>query len=296
MPTSAVAIGSKHHFHVTSRFRDGVDRLVAGLDEEFGGSIVGNIWNTAEVIVRSGIDWTGWLRYHDRLRSAYLSALRGKPEYRNGVWASEKERKANMWAHNELAFSLSKRIYIPDEVPMPTFVEGKVAKPSIFRWLAERRGVSMDVMFEYFLKSFDSQQFLRTTDAYEPATWNALREASMIVSGDEIPLAAAITDLSMTEVRAALSAILERAERSLAVSQAMLETRRRSGEQAVRSAVAKVRDWNSTYYVLPPPMMTWSDFQSMRQQVKGMAVALGDLHADAIRRKYPLDHIKLTSP
>lgn len=180
-----------------------------------------------------------------------------------------------MWAHNELAFSLSKHIYIPDEVPMPTFVEGKVAKPSILRWLAERRGVSMDVMFEYFLKSFDSQQFLRTTDAYEPATWTALREAGMIVSGDDIPLSAAITDLSITEVRAALNALLEKAERSLAVNQAKLETRRGNDEQAVRSAVAKVRDWNSTYYVLPPPMMTWSDFQSMRQQVKGMAVALG---------------------
>lgn len=137
------------------------------------------------------------------------------PAYRHGTWASDKERKADMWSHNQLAFSLKQRLYVPDDVPMPTFVEGKAAEPSVLRSMSECSGVSMDVIHEYFLKSFDSQQFLQGNDCYEVQTWQSLIDVGMIVSGDDIPIAAAITDLSMAEARSALRTLYENPERSL---------------------------------------------------------------------------------
>jgi len=151
----------------------------------------------------------------------------------------------------------------------------------------------MDVMHEYFLKSFESQQVVRGSEAYELPTWHALRVIGIIVSGDDIPIAAAVADLSMAEARFVLGALKEKPEPSLSTNAGKLIAYARCNEQEVRSALQIARDWNSTYYVHPPMNLTWMDFQSLRQQVKGMAVPIGDIYFDTFRRKHPADQAEL---
>ncbi|WP_156174529.1 hypothetical protein [Hoeflea sp. IMCC20628] len=278
--------------YVASPFPDGIARFRDELVES--GRIVGSVWNTAIHIVRSGIDWVGWNAYHSNLRSSYVSALAGRPELRHGQWSTEAERKAAMWERVELIQSMQTRHYVPEEVPLPDLAEGDVTTPSILRKFAISRGLSDEALAQYFLKTFYSLRFTDFAEAYEPRTWSELKAAKIVVDWSEAPIAELIDELSMKELRTCFRALGLKAARTASECKAILTSELPREEDRIRSALADCRVWAGYSYVHAPDGVQWSDFQSLRQQVKGMSVALDDLFFDDIRKKYSADYVRLT--
>jgi hypothetical protein len=292
-----IYLNNNKSIEVASDFFDGVQFLDLRLQEEFSGSAIGDIWPLAEVIVRSGADWIGWLKYYNRLRPGYLLALGDRDEYRYGRWETEKDRKADMWKHCEIAISLrTNGYYVPDEVQMPQFIEGIPARPSIFRKMADEHNLPMDVLYQYFLRSFDSCQFADgLNENYDEFAWSSLRKAGIVSSGDAIPTVSAVGDLTMKEMRAVLRQLGEKSEPSLWGNKRKIADLASADEARIRKAISNVRDWENTFMVHPPPGMSWKDFQSVRQQIKGMAVALGDIYCGLHPRKHKVDYDLLLS-
>ena len=67
----------------------------------------------------------------------------------------------------------------------------------------------------------------------------------------------------------------------------------KSNKEDVAKIVHALRDWERYFCILPPPGLGWEDFQSIRQQIKGMAVLLIDLLWGTVRRKSRKDFLTI---
>lgn len=271
---------------VSSSFSDGIEILQDAITQDQTGGSYGEAWTLACAFVRSGVDWVGWDIYHARLREAYQQKLAGDYEYRYSVWNSEKERKEIMWSRHDTCRSLSKSHYIPHGVMLPNYVEGSPATPSLMRMTTVNRGLSGDVLEGWFLKSFASQQFhLLTSSDHDPLTWHAMKEFGLAVPSENITPEEGLRLLDINSLRAALNCFNLPKARSAAEARNIISEI--VPKDQLRSYLIEKTLVRSHWKVLPPDGVSWDDFQSWRQQIKGMGEAVSDIFSGILKKGHP---------
>lgn len=271
---------------ISGPFDDAVARLQSVVDVDHSGPTFGHTWKLAWGIVWAGIIWPGWERYHDRLRHDYLTKLGDMPQYRDAVYGSESQRKKAMWEYYEQAQGLSRNHYMPEGVQLPDFVEGPAARPCVLRQTIERAGLSDEVAREWFLKSLSSQRLHRersydfTVDA-----WHILRDRGLVVGSDRIPLNEAVRILSLAEMRSVIKQLGLEAPRTLRGSRDVIVAAGARNLETVASALVELCGFANFSMILPPDGIDWLDFQSWRQQIRGMAEAVTDLSIGGVRQE-----------
>jgi len=224
------------------------------------------------------------------VRYDYDNLLDGMPYYRDIHTLPDKELRKVRWGRCDLAHSLSKTRYLPEQMSMPTFIEGPVASASLFQELAYERGVSMDAIHEYFLRAFFSRRItVGQNPAFSDLAWQELVDADIVVIGADIPLDALIPTLSMAEIRTSLNHLGQRQAATKVAARASLVELSEDDEDRVLEAVRTTRDWGKVFCINPPPGHDWLAFQSIRQQIKGMAVALADVYDGTLKSKSKQD-------
>lgn len=276
---------------VTSPFPDGIDLLQDAITQDQSGGVYGATWPLACAFVRSGVNWIGWATYHSKLREAYQQKLGENSEYRYSAWNSEKERKEIMWSRHDTCRSLANFHYIPDDVMLPNFIEGSPAAPSVMRMTTENKGLSGDVLEGWFLKSFASQQFhLFTSSDHDPLIWHAMKESGLAVSSANIEPEEGLNLLDINSLRGALNCFNLPKARSAAEARRLILAGVSRDE--LQSYLIEKTLVKSYWKVLPPNGVSWDDFQSWRQQIKGMGEAVSDIFSGRLRKNHP-DHATL---
>ncbi len=280
---------------MVSTFQDAGEKLQESINEDQNGSVFGNVWNLATAFVLAGIDWPGWISWHAALRKKYIGRLIGQPQYRDAIWSSEAERKKIMWDRFNTSMSLARTGYLPEGVYHPQFLEGTPAKPSLLRKAAASSDLSNEALTEWFLCSYASQQVSRGANpSFGSSSWQLLRRSGLILSGQDVPIQAILRDMSMSELRRTQEVLGMRAERSLAMSAARILELALDKERAVRNAIARATSCRKFSMIQPPAGVPWDDFQSWRQQIKGMARTITDLFSGVLR-PFSMDGTHLTS-
>tara|TARA_R110002049_G_C9079447_1_gene555492 strand:+ start:303 stop:1196 length:894 start_codon:yes stop_codon:yes gene_type:complete len=283
-------IGNEKEIVMQSGCHYARDRLAEAIEEDRAGAVFGNTWKLATAFALSGADWAAWSVYHTKLRSKYNDLIRG-PEYRDSFWETDRERKAIMWNRIETAQSCARYTYIPESIGLPQFIEGPPVKAQWIRKFLDRRSLPRDVEVEWFLRSYDSQQItIGPNLEFAPSTWQLMINAGLVAKNGDIPPKMAAKALSMKDLRQLLDACGIAPEKSIAAACNAFSD---YGQSDPKAAIERLRAQigNRDIYMLKPPTgIAWQDFQSWRQQLRGIATAVTDIYVGDLRAISALCH------
>ena len=288
---SRINFSKGESIYIDSPFEDAVDLLGQAIESDQSGSTVGRAWELACAFVVSGADWPGWEQYHLKLRSEYQKLLPDGVEHRAGVYSTEKDKKDAMWRHHDIAQGMMKNHYIPEGVMLPSFIEAEPAQPSVMRSFAEDCGLPQEVIKEWYLRSFGGCQITVGANVnYSEDAWHYLVDSPAITFGEDMPPGELAKNLNMTQIRGIMKKLGSPMAKTLSQSRMQLQEDIAAGDDRLIDAVRSFSADENLYMVMPPGSLDWDDFQSWRQQIKGMAEAVTDIYLGQIRRKYGSVH------
>lgn len=279
--------GHEIEFHIASDcairlyacFFDSEQIVESDLMPNFRGSPFGNTWSIARAIVQSGIDWSDWETYHERVVDLYKTALGADLQFRDMTFNSEKEKTRTSWSRYDLACSLYEIDYVPEWVRMPIFFEGRTSPLSDFRRFADEVGMSPEALDDYYLKSWSSERlFPLDNSSYQDSSLKELLDISVVRVGKDVDKKVMVSCFSFIELRSILKELKIKPKASLDGCKNQLFDELDSGSSCLESILLKQRDWQSFGEITPIPGYDWDDFQSYRQQVKGAAEAMVDIY------------------
>jgi hypothetical protein len=282
---------------ISSPYSDGLLLFESGLKDYVYSNSGGSDWEFASVVIKSGISWLGWSNYYHSLRAAYLKKLNQQKEFRFESFETDSQRKTSLWSHIDVAISLAKcGRYLPSEVALPNFLEGNFSSSEIFRYIQDETGVSPYSITQYFLKSYDSQRKITPYDTrFAKAVLHQLSDIGLVLDFEAAPYDLLIQDLSYSSSRAVLEYIGVPNQKSRLRNIQMLNNLCANDPNKIKDIYKNLGLCSNIYYLMPPKEFTWADFQSLRQQVRGIAVVVHDLVHTDMYKNYPVDFLNLTS-
>ena len=282
MHTGQLIMGDGTAFRVTAWSKEQVSAMQRVIDEDQSRGIVGNIWNLACGIVLTGCDWIGFQEWRDGVASPVRPLLvddgpRDPAKSLSSLKVAENAR------YDRIRAALLGR-YLPEELAnVESFVTGSNAMPSrLFRFWKEQ-GFSEGIARNWFLKSQPHTWAFRSdNNSFGPETWKAMRNTGQVLEGTDVPLDRGIAEFKLQPLMSALATLGMNSSRIVTECRAALLAHPDPG--AVKAALMP-HGYLQLQGVKPPLGLAWSEFQSWRMQIRGMAGVLTDLYFDKVPRE-----------
>lgn len=114
-------------------------------------------------------------------------------------------------------------------------------------------------------------------------------DAGLVVKNAEIPLETATQVLFMKDLRELLKASGLTPEKSIAAAcDVFVRNGKGNPEAAIKRLRAQIGNRDIYYMLKPPTGIAWHDFQSWRQQLRGIAAAATDIYTGDIKAELAL--------
>jgi hypothetical protein len=156
---------------------------------------------------------------------------------------------------------------------------------------AVSRGLSEEFIDVWFLKSFASRQFhLLESPDHDTLAWHAMKGAGLVVSSEFISPYEALRLLEFAELRVMIRCFNLPRARSGSEARRIISNNVLPGD--LRSFLNEKTAFKNYWKILPPDGIDWDDFQSWRQQIKGMGEAISDIYSGSLKKSHP-DNILL---
>lgn len=272
------------------------DELIRGLRDQFGGATYGDVWAIATVLVRVGASVPSWRNYYEQIQRAYRGWTPDRVFFRERIFASADERRRAMWEHVEAGQRVYVLRYVPEEVQLPQFFEGGMfADFCSFRKAALQGGVDHRWLMQFVFKSFWSDRVWMTQPDFDPECIKCLRQIGFIVDQDQFTAEEWLSHISMAHSRAVLKAAGLNSSRTLGENLAALRSAEAQNPGLIADSMSMIAGPLRLSAYRAPNNWGWDDYQSIRQQLKGMATMLVDIYDGGVSRANRGDFTLLTA-
>jgi hypothetical protein len=276
--SSRIVLANRISFTVTSPHDDGPEILQRAIDLDQAGPTVGGIWDLACAIFQSGVDWPGWETYHTRFRETFASQLRHQTCLTADPMISGTDALADYSLVDKVLGGISRQHYCPEGVRFPAFVAASPAKPSKLRAFVESVGLSKEQAEDWFLKTMSPGRLGRGRGrGYGSETLAAMEYVGLLSRGSSVGSADVIEALTYSELKAVMIDLGLKPERSIVRCRSSIIELLRGQHDRVRKALGD-HGMEDVWVVHTPPGQSWAEFQSWRQQIRGMAEVITDLY------------------
>ena len=281
------------HLMVSIDDEERLNTLCDTLFDLHDGSSYGNIWKVVEAVVISGVNILMWPRYIADLQQLYRSI--NPVALRKMVRIGETPRKKEWRARGDTILRLKATRYVPDEVGLPDFLEGPPVDNATFQRTQASHGFSDETIVEYYLKSWRGRRFSEGPHFdFDYLTYEELQDSGLIRVGKAIPL----VELAHGVKASALKTALRHLGRGYGPYRNENATELANVAQSAGITTDDLADYlgdiENLHCIVPPDGLDWDDFQSWRQQIKGMGELLINLWEGKVSR-YSQDYAIFTA-
>lgn len=281
------------HLMVSIDDEERLNALCGTLYDLHDGSSYGNIWKVVEAVVLSGVNIPMWPRYLADLQQLYRSIH--PVALRELVRIGEAPRKKEWRVREDTILRLKAARYVPDEVGLPDFLEGPPVDNSILQEIQASHSLSDETIIEYYLKSWRGRQFSKGPHFdFDYLSYEALRDIGLIQVGKAIPLIHLAHGVQASALKTALSHLGRSYGPYRNGNAADLANAAQSDGVTTDDLKDYLGDIENLHCIVPPDGLDWDDFQSWRQQIKGMGELFINLWEGKVRR-YSQDYAILTA-